>query len=580
VVQRVVASKSVLNLVGYTSTVNPIPSYPSPSRDEIDLRRVARLLVSKWRLIALVPIVVGLLGYLIFRMPAPVYSASVKLVAANNTTGNQVVNATLVSAPPLPNGTLDSALSSLTVLRQIENRIDSIKVATAAEKLDLKKRLEASIRRQKADGFSLSGKVDDYSLNGNYTLRAEHHKPEVAAALANFAADALIDWDTQRAMRTVNASYRALESAIQDIDAQLNQLGPIGKVPTLQQRSLLDLRASRVSELNGVQLLSRAALGSLSVVAEAVPPLDPVSPRPARDAVILAFVATLLAVLFTIVRATLVKARIESETDLRTIGLNEIARVPRVRNTSESGIRPAMTKGSSGNALQFVVANLNATLSGENPKVIMVTSAAPGEGKSSLTAALGQAFASSEGRVLIVDADIRKPSQMTVWGDVMRHTAGSNQNLSRAGANLQSALIRESADALQLAPNLYLMPAFASNGGAQVITQERFKELLERWQDAYDVIGERRRAGRRSWQDHARIGGTNHRFPGDDWGSGAGSRAQQDRSAQRFESVRSLPVQREPQQTLRGRAEGRERRNRIAETASIEPLITSRSRFG
>jgi capsular exopolysaccharide synthesis family protein len=482
-------SKSALNLSRYTSAVNPIPPYPSTSRDEIDLRRIVRLLISQLRFIALVPVVVGALGYLYFRMPAPTYSASVKLVAANNTTGNSTVNATLVSAPPLPNGTLDSALSSLTVLRQIENRVDSIEAATSAEKADLKKRLEISIRRQKASGFSLSGKVDDYSLNGNYTLRAEHGKPEVAAALANFASDALIDWDTQRALRTVNASRKALESAIKDIDSQLERLGPIGNVLTLQQRSLIELRTARLNDLNGVQLLSRAALGTLTVVAPAVPPLDPIAPHPSRDALILAFVATLLAILVTIVRATLVKARVESEADLRGIGLSEIARIPRIRNIAENGIRPAMTKGASANALQFVVANLNITLSDDHPKVIMVTSASPGEGKTSVTAALGQAFASSENRVLIVDADIRKPSQMAVWGDVMRRMAGSNQNLSRAGSNLQSALMmRDSADAFQLAPNLYLMPAFASNANTQVITKERFNDVLKRWKDSYDVI--------------------------------------------------------------------------------------------
>jgi Mrp family chromosome partitioning ATPase len=72
----------------------------------------------------------------------------------------------------------------------------------------------------------------------------------------------------------------------------------------------------------------------------------------------------------------------------------------------------------------------------------------------------------------------------------MRRMAGSNQNLSRAGTNLQSALmLRDSADAFQLAPNLYLMPAFASNANAApVITQERFNELLKRWRDSYDVI--------------------------------------------------------------------------------------------
>ena len=52
--------------------------------------------------------------------------------------------------------------------------------------------------------------------------------------------------------------------------------------------------------------------------------------------------------------------------------------------------------------------------SGSAPRVIVVTSSVPGEGKTTTTANLGWVFAQAEGRVLMIDCDLRRPGLSTM----------------------------------------------------------------------------------------------------------------------------------------------------------------------
>ena len=107
-----------------------------------------------WRLgapwIALATLVAGLAVYVYSARQRPVYTATAKMVAVSNPSLNQAVNATLVSAPPLPKGTLEGVLSSLTVLEKVKLGVESIPGLSVREQNDLRKRLDLSIRRQHA----------------------------------------------------------------------------------------------------------------------------------------------------------------------------------------------------------------------------------------------------------------------------------------------------------------------------------------------------------------------------------------------------------------------------------------------
>ena len=64
---------------------------------------------------------------------------------------------------------------------------------------------------------------------------------------------------------------------------------------------------------------------------------------------------------------------------------------------------------------RMIQVNLSFHSSHKLPQVILVTSSVPGEGKSTISANLAAAIAQAGRRVLLIDGDLRKPSQHKLW---------------------------------------------------------------------------------------------------------------------------------------------------------------------
>ncbi len=116
-----------------------------------------------------------------------------------------------------------------------------------------------------------------------------------------------------------------------------------------------------------------------------------------------------------------------------------------------------------------------------HPAVILVTSALPGEGKTTVSTNLAIVLARLRRRVLLVDTDFRRPSIHRA----MRLNAQTGLG----------ALLRKSAEFDELVvgcadvPNLYILPAGPIN--LQEDTElliSGFKDLVERWREHFDHI--------------------------------------------------------------------------------------------
>jgi capsular exopolysaccharide synthesis family protein len=116
-----------------------------------------------------------------------------------------------------------------------------------------------------------------------------------------------------------------------------------------------------------------------------------------------------------------------------------------------------------------------------HPAVILVTSALPGEGKTTVSTNLAIVLARLRRRVLLVDTDLRHPSV---------HRA-----MRLSAKNGLGALLRKSAafDDLVVAcadvPNLYVLPAGPINLQEDTeLLVSGFKDLVERWREQFDHI--------------------------------------------------------------------------------------------
>jgi capsular exopolysaccharide synthesis family protein len=162
-----------------------------------------------------------------------------------------------------------------------------------------------------------------------------------------------------------------------------------------------------------------------------------------------------------------------------------LGRIPRV--TSRGPKREVALVGPEDERHNFVEAyrNLRSSLlymaePGAGPKILLVTSSVPNEGKSLTSANLSITMASTGSRVLLVDADLRKGALHTRFGVAPR--PGLTEVLGQ-GLNLEEAV-----QATKF-PNLSLLPrgTFAPNAGELLISNAT-KEFLRDAAAKYDYV--------------------------------------------------------------------------------------------
>ncbi|GGH15360.1 CpsD/CapB family tyrosine-protein kinase [Paenibacillus segetis] len=85
--------------------------------------------------------------------------------------------------------------------------------------------------------------------------------------------------------------------------------------------------------------------------------------------------------------------------------------IPKWNLITESNPKSPISEG-----YRILRTNIEFSTIDQNLQVIMVTSSKPNEGKSTTSANMAVAFAQANKRVLLIDADLRKPSQHHIFG--------------------------------------------------------------------------------------------------------------------------------------------------------------------
>lgn len=118
---------------------------------------------------------------------------------------------------------------------------------------------------------------------------------------------------------------------------------------------------------------------------------------------------------------------------------------------------------------------------GTPPKVILITSALPEEGKTTTSINCAIVLAQKGTRVLLIDADLRRPSIHKTLG--MGPRAGLSNVLTGA-ITLQEATIRSA-----ILPNLFVLPAGTPPPNpAELLASAEMKDVLAKLREQYDHI--------------------------------------------------------------------------------------------
>lgn len=113
-------------------------------------------------------------------------------------------------------------------------------------------------------------------------------------------------------------------------------------------------------------------------------------------------------------------------------------------------------------------------------QLLMVTSSGPGEGKSTIVGNLAVVFAQQGKKVLLADADLRRPTVHYMFG--MTNTFGLTTVLTKRGTLLETVSKCD-------VKNLHLLPSGPiPPNPAELLSSRAMKEFLKEAKEQYDII--------------------------------------------------------------------------------------------
>ncbi|MCI8554012.1 MAG: CpsD/CapB family tyrosine-protein kinase [Clostridiales bacterium] len=158
----------------------------------------------------------------------------------------------------------------------------------------------------------------------------------------------------------------------------------------------------------------------------------------------------------------------------------------KTKNTQHRVINPAVTRISANTSFQVTEAyktvrtNLLFSLASAQSKVVLVSSALPSEGKSTTCSNLAITAAQTAARVLLIDADLRKPTQHKIF------KLNNNKGLSRLLVGFDSltdALHTDVEPGLDIITTGPLPP-----NPSELLGSENMQVLLDKLKEHYDLI--------------------------------------------------------------------------------------------
>jgi succinoglycan biosynthesis transport protein ExoP len=331
---------------------------------------VARILRAHWWLILLVTILSGAIAFAVSKREKPLYSAQAALAVTDPGQGSAlIVASSSVTQTP--------AELAAAYVPQVERGSVIQAVRTALGGQLTADEIKAAI----------STSVDPSS--NLVLIAATAGTGARAAAIANGVALQDARQSTQAARRTYDAEATRLQARIQS----LNQTD----------------RAAYVEQLSALQSLGALAQ-PVAVISTAPVPASPVAPKPVRNAIIGVIIGLLLGIALAFARERHDHRLRDPQEIGDGLGLSILGSIPKAGfGGVTSGNGNGRAAGQILESFQILRQNVEFLHGEDRRRCIAVTSAMPGEGKSTVSAGLALASARLGRRTLLMECDLRRP---------------------------------------------------------------------------------------------------------------------------------------------------------------------------
>ena len=289
--------------------------------------------------------------------------------------------------------------------------------------------------------------------------------------------------DVARGRDQINALERAVTNQENAITRQSQELVRVEQLEREAEanRLLYEYFLTRLKETSVQEGLQQA---DARIISPAIVPFYSFNPNGDR-AILLATLLGLMTgaglILFRerMITAVRTPGELEETTNLPVLG-----QIPRIPGRTRSGVIRYLNKhpaSASAEAVRNLRTSLVLSHSTAPPQLTVVTSALPGEGKSTTAVALAQNYGGLGKRVLLIEADIR------------RRTLAKFLGLSEGNVSMLSVLDGTVAleDAVQ-SGDLFafdvLLGATADTNPADILSSDAFSDFLKSARNSYDVV--------------------------------------------------------------------------------------------
>ncbi|HEY6291299.1 MAG TPA: polysaccharide biosynthesis tyrosine autokinase [Terriglobia bacterium] len=334
------------------------------------------------------------------------------------------------------------------------------------------------------------------------------------------AMDSIIDGERHRVIERIHSDYTAARGREQLLsDAVVQEKGEVGKLNQLLIRHNILKREFETNQQLYDSLLQRLKDATVSaglratnihVIDTAATPSSPVRPKRLLNLAIAAIVGLILGVTLAFVEEGLDNSIKSAEDVERLIAAPALAIVPAAGSEGRSpywrkvgrgknGHRKngALAKGTANGAVALAVLKHPASALSESyralrtsillstavrpPQVLLVTSPQPNEGKSCTSLNLALTLAQRGSRVLIVDADLRKP--------VIAPHLGLADECGLSGLLTGAIELNQVLHQVEGIPQLWVLPGGPTPPNpAELLSSPRMADVLQQLRERFDHV--------------------------------------------------------------------------------------------
>lgn len=357
-------------------------------------------------LILLATVIFGCTAFFISRSMPPIYQAST-IVLINEAQNNQAADYNAI----------------LTSERQAKLYA---KMMTTRPVLDaVIKQLNLNTRVEKLQKVVIAQPIQDTQL---IQIEVEDANPNQAALIANTLVAEFVEQTQAEQISRLEVSKQNYEAQLARLDRQiqetysnLNKLGEGSEHQAERDRldaALTQYRQIHTSLLQSYEQVRMTEVLSSSTVAQkepAVPPILPVRPRVLLNTILATISGLILALIIIILHEMLDDTLRDPDDIARYLGLPILGLVARHRN---NGKPATIHQPRSPVAETFRMLRTNLQFSRpEHPlKTFLVTSPSPEVNQTNVAVNLAVVFAQSGNRVILLDADLRRPKIHKLFG--------------------------------------------------------------------------------------------------------------------------------------------------------------------